>query len=183
MKRKGPQKHSTETIQKAIAKYEGGARLSVIARELGLRKSTVKYWLDNATKFLGEESGQNPVAMRIQNRLARESWDIIFAALKSLKGKLDQASVRDLVAVVSELFDRRAQIGALTDRQAAPERFLEKSEEVRITVQKFLQRKAGGPDPLPSDLGGAPVEPLQTETSSAQPEGGDAAQGEGNGAT
>src|SRR5258708_14325573 len=65
MKRKGPQKHSTETIQKAIAKYEGGARLSVIARELGLRKSTVKYWRDNATKFLREEAGQHPETIRI----------------------------------------------------------------------------------------------------------------------
>jgi len=183
MKRKGPQKHSTETIQKAIAKYEGGARLSAIARELGIRKSTVKYWLDNATRFMAEDSGRNPVATRIQNRLARETWDIIFAALKTLKGKLDQASVRDLVAVISELFDRQAQFGALSDRQALPERLLEKSEEVRITVQKFLQRKASGPESAASDLADAPVEPLQTDTTGAGSGSGDAAQGEGNGAT
>lgn len=185
MKRKGPQRHATEKIQQAIAKYEGGAKLSDIAREFGVRKSTAKYWLDNATKFMGEDSGKNPVTARIQNRLTRETWDIIFAALKTLKGKLEQAPVRDLVAVIKELFDRQAQFGALNQRTSVPpEKVLEKSEEVRITVQKFLQKRDGdAPTPVETSLSGEPPEPLQTETTALPdaPAGPD--QGEANGAS
>ena len=145
MKRKGPQKHSTEVIQRAIAMYEGGARLSAIARELAVEKTTVKYWLDNASKFLPEEGrSQSPVAARIHTRLTRETWDIIFAALKVLRGKLADASVRDLIYAISELFDRQAQFGALTGKGRVPEKVMEKSEEVRITVEKFLQKQAAG---------------------------------------
>ncbi len=184
MKRKGPQKTPTEVIQKAIARYESGTKLSVIARELGKRRSTVKYWLDNATRFAAQdqESETDPIMARIQNRLTRQSWDIIFAALKTLKGKLEQASVRDLVAVVSELFDRQSQFGALAGSRTAPDRVMEKSEEVRITVQKYLKRQAGEGEPI-RDLGAAPLEHLQTETNAGGPPSLDEKQGEGNGAT
>ena len=175
MKRKGPQKYSSETIQSAITKYEGGARLSAIARELGVTKTTVKYWLDNATKFLPDEPGKNPVAARIQNRLTREVWDIIFTSLKHMKRKLEEASVRDLVSVVSELFDRQAQFGVLSARNGVPEKVFEKSEEVRITVQKFLQKKSSveTTEPLKESLGGGP--PEQNDEPAAVPEIGDVA--------
>lgn len=179
MKRKGPQKHSTEVIQSAIAKYEGGARLSAIARELGVEKTTVKYWLDNASKFLPEDRKQSPVAARIHTRLTRETWDIIFAALKVLRGKLADASVRDLVAVISELFDRQAQFGALTGKGRIPENVMEKSEEVRITVEKFLQKQAagseksrqGGPAPERSEEPSAAAQVIDVETEKPEANG------------
>ncbi len=155
MKRKGPQRYPTEMIQAAVARLESGGRLADIARELNVPKNTVKYWLDHANKHLPENSKATPIATRIHNRLTRETWDIIFAALKTLRGKLAEATVRDLVAVISELFDRQAQFGALSGKSAIPEKVLEKSEEVRITVQKFLQKRSveapksslGGPAP------------------------------------
>lgn len=180
MKRKGPQKHSTEVIQSAISKFESGARLSAIAKELGVPKNTVKHWLDNASKFL-PESESHPVATRIHSRLARETWDIIFAALKTLKGKLPEASVRDLVAVISELFDRQAQFGALTGKGRVPERVVEKSEEVRIRVETFLKKRTSGEDPK-SSLGGAPVERSDAPAAAAEPIDVKPEPAEGNGA-
>lgn len=185
MKRKGAQKHPTEVIQKAIAKYEGGARLSTIARDLGIRKSTVKYWLDNATKFMGEGSHENPVTARIQKRLTTEVWDIIFAALKVLKGKLEQTSVSDLVDVISELFDRQAQFGALAARAPMPEKVMEKSQEIRIMVQQYLQKKQPQPtsEPEEKNLSAAPLEQLKSPNDAPASGEEPAADGEGNGAT
>jgi transposase-like protein len=185
MKRKGPQKHSTETIQSAIVKFQNGARLTDIAKELDVEKSTVKYWLDNASRFLAEGSAPNPVASRLQSRLVHETWDLIFLAIKTIKkSKLDDASLRDLVYLLSELFDRQNQFAAIAGRTAVPERVIEASEEVRITVKQFLQKR--GPvdaDPSKGGLGAAPVE--QSSESPVQPEAAAVVDAEtgGNGAT
>ncbi|MCX5784574.1 MAG: hypothetical protein NTX59_02700 [Elusimicrobia bacterium] len=174
MKRKGPQKHSNETIHTAITKFEGGARLSAIARELGVEKSTVKYWLDNAARFMPDKQGPNPAAARIQTRLTREAWDIIFLALKEIKRKLSEATIRDLVSVMGELFDRQAQFGMLTGRNAVPERVLEKSEELRITVRQFLHNKSAGEKASAEGLGVEPVkQPGAQEPPEAQTEPGE----------
>jgi len=152
MKRKGPQKHSNEVIKAAIAKFEGGARLSAISRELGVVKSTVKYWLDNANRFIPESHG-SPTTSRIQTRLTREAWDIIFLVLKEIKRKLPEASVRDLVAVMGELFDRQAQFGKAMGGDTVPEKILERSEELQVTVRRYLQGKeAGGAIPTAESL-------------------------------
>lgn len=142
MKRKGPKRHSTEIIQSAITKFEGGAKLATIAKELNVNKSTIKYWLDNATKFLPESSEKNPIISRAGQRLVRESWDIVFASLKELKGKLSEMPGKDLVLVISELLDLQSRFGTISGKNSAPGKVLEKSEELRITVQKYLQNKA-----------------------------------------
>ena len=184
MIRKGPQRYSTETIEQAITKYESGVRLSVIARELGVQKSTVKYWLDNATKHLREKSPGSPVVARIQKRFHAQAWDVMFAALKKLKGKLDEASARDLSTVIRELFDLQAQAGALTDRDALPDKSMEKSEEIKITVQKFLQKREASISEVPkSGLADSPVEHLQEDTTEALPSPGPVTLEEANGAT
>lgn len=185
MKRKGAQKHPTEVIQQAIAKYEGGARLSAIARDLGIRKSTVKYWLDNATKFMGEGSHENPVTARIQKRLTSEVWDIIFAALKILKGKLEQTTARDLIDVISELFDRQAQFGALAARAPMPEKVMEKSQEIRIMVQQYLQKKQPQATSEPSEksLSAAPLEQTKSPDAAPAAQAIPGAESEGNGGT
>lgn len=159
MKRKGPQRHSNETIQSAITMYEGGAKLSAIARKLEVEKSTVKYWLDNASKFL-PESGSNPVVARIGQRATRESWDLIFAALKQIKRKLSEGNIRDLMLVVSELFDLQARMGTLTGKHSVPVNAVEKSEEVRITVQRYLKQRSQG-ETVKTNLSGEPVEQIQ----------------------
>jgi transposase-like protein len=181
MKRKGPQKHSTEVIQAAITKYEGGARLSAIARELKVEKTTVKYWLDNASKFLPEDRKQSPVAARIHTRLTREVWDFIFAALKAARGKLDETPMRDLMVSIKTLYEMQAQFGALTGRGRVPEKVLEKSEEVRITVEKFLQKRDAGK--AKSSLGGPAVQRPEEPAAAAQIIDVEADGAEGNGAT
>jgi transposase-like protein len=148
VKHVGPQKYSKELIRKAIERLEAGARLTAIARELNVPKNTVKYWLDHSNKYLGEDAGHSAVAVRIQGKLTKETWDIIFLALKELRKKLESASARDLVQVISELFDRQAQFGALTTKKAIPERVIESSEEVRITVQKYLEKRQSAPTPV-----------------------------------
>lgn len=159
MKRKGPQRHSNETIQSAIAMYEGGAKLSAIARKLEVEKSTVKYWLDNASKFL-PEAGSNPVVARIGQRATRESWDLIFAALKQIKKKLPEGNIRDLMLVVSDLFDLQARMGTLTGKHSVPAEAVEKSEEVRITVQRYLQKRTES-EGVKTSLSAEPVEQIQ----------------------
>ncbi|MBI4063483.1 MAG: transposase [Elusimicrobia bacterium] len=181
MKRKGPQKYSKETIQSAIVKLESGARLTDIARELGVPKNTVKYWLDHANKHLPEDRGQSIVAARLQKRLTRETWDIIFASLKVLKEKLSEATVRDLVAVISELFDRQAQFGSLAAR-AIPEKMFEKSEELRITVQSYLKKKSTAQESETSQSD-ATLESNKEQNAGAQPVAAEDGKSGANGAT
>ena len=64
-----------------------------------------------------------------------------------------------------------------------PEKVFEKSEEVRITVQKYLKkREGGGEEVVEASLGPAPVEQLQNETTSAPPAASDALETPANGA-
>jgi transposase-like protein len=179
--KKGPQKHSTEVIQSAIAKYEGGARLSAIARELNVEKSTVKYWLDNANRFM-PESTTSPITSRIQARLTKEAWDLIFMSLKEIKKKLPDANIRDLVALMGALFDRQAQFGKAFGSNVVPDKILERSEELQVTVRRYLQEKeAGRTTPPIESLGENAVQRIEDqETTEAvitpaepEPEGND----------
>lgn len=182
MNRKGPQKHPKEMVQAAIAKFEGGARLSAIAREFGVTKSTVKYWLDNASKFVAEGQSKNVLGDRLRTRLTRESWDIIFASLKEIRRKIGDATIRDLVTVIGELFDRQAQFGALTSRAAVPGRVVEASEELRITVRKYLEKK-GEAEPSKEGQGAGAVEPPKADAPPIDAEIVGGEEGGANGAT
>jgi len=179
--KKGPQKHSTEVIQSAITKFENGARLSSIARELGIEKTTVKYWLDNATKFMPDSPG-SPIATRIQSRLTKEAWDIIFMALKEIKRKLPEASMRDLIALLGELFEKQGQFGKTMGNNAVPEKILERSEELQVTVKRFLASKGTGENTPPVEslnvepvqrIEGQDVSEAQITPTDTKPEGSD----------
>ena len=134
-------RHPNEMIKMAITKYENGAKLAAIARELKVSKTTVKYWLDNASKFIPDSDNKNPIVSRLGQRLVRESWDIVFSSLKELKSKLAEMSGRDLVVVISELLDLQSRFGSMAGKNTVPDRVIEKSEEVRITVQKYLEKQ------------------------------------------
>ena len=177
--KKGPTKHSKEVIQSAISKFENGARLSAIARELGVEKTTVKYWLDHASRFAAESAG-SPVTSRIQSRLTKEAWDLIFMSLKEIKRKLPEANIKDLVSLLGELFDRQAQFGKALGSNAVPEKVLERSEELQVTVKRFLAGKAdsGSSESLSAD---SPQQVPSQEVTEAEiapeeqkPEGNDA---------
>lgn len=139
--RKKPPKYPTEVIQSAITKYENGARLTTIAKEFKVNKSTVKYWLDNAAKFINNPDDKDPITSRMGSRLSRESWEIIFAALKQLKIKLPEMEGKDLVFTIGRLLDLQTIFSNMTGRIKVPESVIEKSEEIKLTVQKYLEKK------------------------------------------
>lgn len=168
MNRKGPLKYPQEMIQSAIARMEGGAKLSSLARELGVAKTTLQYWLDHANRYVAEEKNDTSVASRIKGRMSREVWDIIFSSLRILKGKLSEASPRDLVQIVSELFDRQAQFGVLNGRNRVPDKVIEVSEEVKITVQRFLEKQETPSKKMDGDV--IDVSPTETGLSAATPD-------------
>lgn len=135
------QRHPKKVIQSAIMKYEAGAKLSALAREYKVNKSTLKYWLDNAPKFIGGDEYKSPIVSRLGDRLSRESWEIVFSALKELKEKLFEMPGRDLVFLISELLDLQSRFGVMGSNNMVPEKVIAKSEEVRITVQRYLQKQ------------------------------------------
>lgn len=122
-------------------KFEAGAKLSALAREFKVNKSTIKYWLDNAPKFMGDDDEKSPIISRLGERLSRESWDIVFNALKELKDKLIEMSGRDLVFLIRELLELQLRFGVIANNNTVPEKVIEKSEEVRITVQRYLEKQ------------------------------------------
>ena len=138
--KKGPLKHSKDVIQSAITKFANGGKLSAIARELGVEKTTVKYWLDHANRFI-TDSQDNPIATRMQTRLTKESWDIMFMTLKEIKRKLPDATIKDLIALLGELYTREAQFGRGLASNPVPEKIIERSEELQVTVKRFLAGK------------------------------------------
>jgi hypothetical protein len=122
---------------------EAGASLTAISKELGIPKTTVKYWLDNAHRYLSRHPGKIPMSNlpAIKSRLEWLGWDILVMSYRALKSKLRDAPVRDLVYVISEIFDRQAQIGALTGEVKIPDRVIQVSEETRVTVREYLDKK------------------------------------------
>lgn len=134
-------RHPNNVIHAAIMKYENGAKLAAIARELKVSKTTVKYWLDNASKFIPGVENKTPLNSRLGQRLTSESWDIVLKSLKELKNKISEMSGRDLVVVISELLDLQSRFGTIAGKNAVPDKVIEKSEEVRITVQRYLEKQ------------------------------------------
>jgi len=179
--RPNAQKYPVEVIQSAIQKFEGGARLTNIARELGVSKTTVKYWLDHANKFLGDGTAESPIATRIQKRLTRETWDIIFAALKVLRKKLPDAGPKDLVQIIGELFDRQSRFGSIGSRNEVPAKVIEASEEIKVSVQKYL-RKQESTEMVKEDLATTTPEQTSTHAEPAHVVGENGEQEEANGA-
>lgn len=141
---KGPQRYSKETIQSAIQKLEDGASLSAIAREIGIPKTTIKYWIDNANKFLGDEHGDNlnSKVSRVQNQILDYGWRLLFKLYKRIQTKMPDAAFRDLVYAASELQGRLTQIRTLHGSVSGETpSVMEVSEETKVTVRTFLEKK------------------------------------------
>ncbi|MCG3204346.1 MAG: hypothetical protein KCHDKBKB_01061 [Elusimicrobia bacterium] len=162
---KGPQRYSKEIIQSAIQKLEDGGSLSAIARDMGLPKTTVKYWIDNANKFLadgGVNEGLNTKVARVQNQILDYGWRLLFRLYKKIQGKMDDASFRDLVYGASELQSRLTQIRTLHGSIPDSSSMMEVSEETKVTVRTFLEKKKAkensAPDGENIDLATAPVD-------------------------
>lgn len=175
--KKGPQRHPTEVIQKAIARFQAGEKLSTIARDLGIEKSTVHYWLQNMEKFAGNSNTGVGVS-RAQTRFSKQASDILYMTLIEIKKKLPEASLKDLVNLMEVFMDRQTHFTKTTGTPIPP-RILERSEEVSVTVKRYLASQTTATDtPPPDNLSEEGVqqvecqEPAEAEIAASEPEQG-----------
>jgi transposase-like protein len=148
MSNKTLQRYPREVIQGAILKVEDGASLTTIANELGVSKSTVSYWLTNASKFLGKEFERdlNPKIGRIQHQVIEYGWKLYFSLIKKINATKDTASFRDLVYGASELQNRLLQLKPLQIHgpKVSSTTEVEVSEKRKMTFRNFMEKQKGG---------------------------------------
>lgn len=186
--KRGPQKYPKDLIRSAIKKREEGASLTSIAKDMGIAKTTVKYWLDNPSKFLAETSFESPneKVSRVQGQILDYTWRYAFHLCKKLQEKEDDASFRDIVFGINQLVDvlGRVQVGGSHHPVTPP--VLEVSEETSITIRRFLEKKKemeSAPESEPEIiLGGEPAFSRPGEGASAEAEAGEASTSTENGA-
>lgn len=145
MSNKTLQRYPREIIQDAILKVEDGASLTAIAKELGVAKSTVSYWLTNASKFMGKdfERDLNPKIAQIQQRAIEYGWKLYFSLIKKINATKDSASFRDLVYGASELQNRLLQLKPLQihGSKVSTTTEVEVSEKRRMTFRNFMEKQ------------------------------------------
>jgi len=142
--KRGPQRYSKELIRSAIKKREDGGSLSGIAKEMGLPKTTVKYWLDNPHKFLSDRADRLTPEGRMnlwQSRILDYGWKYIHHLCKTLTKKEENASFREIVLGIRELSSVLGQIQIVGGHDPATAAIVEVSEQTSITYRRFLERK------------------------------------------
>jgi hypothetical protein len=179
--KRGPQRYSKEVIRSAIKKREDGGTLSGIAKEMGLPKTTVKYWLDNPHKFLSDRTDRLTPDGRIvlwQSKILDYGWKYVHHLCKTLTKKEENASFREIMTGIKDLSLVLGQIQIVGGHEPATATIVEVSEQTSITYRRFLDKKKemesagkGGnndlssepPDPRPGaaeTAGEASAEPL-----------------------
>lgn len=163
--RRGLQRYSKDFMQTAIQKLDNGMTLSDLARELGLSKSTLKYWADHREKFLGDGKSLQSAATKNHGKYLRESWRLRFKTLKAIEGQIDGASLQNLIKLLTELREGQTQIGPLpgNGKPGMAQAVVEKRAEISLTVSEFLSKKLKG------DLSAAPPEPTPGAAESPTP--------------
>lgn len=152
--RRGLQRYSKDFMQTAIQKLDNGMTLSDLARELGLSKSTLKYWADHRDKFLGDGKSLKSAANKNHEKYLRETWRLRFKTLKAIEGQIEGASLQNLIKLLTELREGQTQIGPLpAGKPGVAQAVVEKKAEISLTVSEFLSKKLEG------DLSVAPPEP------------------------
>ncbi len=178
--KRGPQKYPKELIRSAIKKREEGASLTSIAKDMGIAKTTVKYWLDNPSKFLAETSFESPTEKitRVQGQILDYTWRYAFHLCKKLQEKENDATFRDIVFGINQLVDvlGRVQVGGGHHPVTSP--VVEVSEETSVTIRRFLEKKKEMESP-PIDetetiLGGEPPFSRPDEGAAAEAEASEA---------
>lgn len=140
-------RYPLEFIRGFIQLVHGGISLSDASRQKGIRKSTGKYWLDNADKFLPK--GDKSVAVagnRLQDRYLRETWKLRFKALKAAEQKLketDAITLKDIVALLAELREGGTQpalVGSGETLGQLSAEYTEKHAKIKMDVSNFLKK-------------------------------------------
>lgn len=162
--KRGPQKYPKELIRSAIKKREDGASLSGIAKEMGLPKTTVKYWLDNPHKFLAEKTDRLTAEGRTnlwQTKILDHGWKYVHHLCKTLSKKEENASFREIIFGIKELSSVLGQIQIVGGHEPAAAAIVEVSEQTSITYRKFLAKKKeleAGVGSGKDDLAAAPLD-------------------------
>lgn len=142
--KRGPQRYSKELIRSAIKKREDGGSLSGIAKEMGLPKTTVKYWLDNPHKFLSDRTDRLTPEGRVvlfQSKLLDYGWKYVFHLTKTLAKKEDNASFREIMYGIEKLAAVLGQIQIVGGHEPSTATMVEISEQTSITYRRFLEKK------------------------------------------
>lgn len=92
MRRRGPQKHATAKIAKAIMQHEAGTPLAEVARQHGVSKSVVKYWIDHAEKFVPEvvHAKRAPAVAKLLRRGELMGWRKFVQLISLSKKAIDE---------------------------------------------------------------------------------------------
>ena len=179
MGHKGPQKHAPEVIQAAIAKADAGVKLSDIAREFNVTKSTVKYWLDHPGNYPTANNAGTPKAQRI---CAEGFWLVLGEAAARLRKNMPETWEGNL-KILTELAPHIQSIRALDSRSASVQsRVVEVSEEIAVKVKNFLKSRTSK-EATETDLGSPPPEQTEKLRAEALPLGSGAINEEANRAT
>lgn len=177
MPKQAVEQYPREVKQETIKKIQEGGRgmLTSVAKELGVPKTTVKYWLDNADRILGVDEAdgfsRHPTVMKLQKVILEHGWKLYFKIIKRLNTKLEEASFRDLVYGASELQNRLMELKPLNGlAHVSSTTEVQVSEERKVTVKRFLEKQQerlgienaekialseASPEPASGSVGGA----------------------------
>ena len=148
MPKQAAEQYPREVKQETIKKVQEGGRgiLTAVAKELGVPKTTIKYWLDNADKILGSDEAdgftQHPTVMKIQKQIVEHGWKLYFKIIKRLNTQLEEASFRDLIYGASELQNKLMELKPLNGlARVSTTTEVQVSEERKVTVRRFLEKQ------------------------------------------
>ena len=139
MKRGGSQRYPKDMIRSAVERLERGEGLTAVGKSFGVPKNTVKYWSDNAAKFLTEGSGKSASAM--QTRVANVRWNLLMKTYRKIGNLLDEAPLKELIDLLGKLQSDLPLLTVASPGGKVPSRVVEMREETRLTVREFLAKK------------------------------------------
>lgn len=124
MKRKTQARHKAEEIDKAVARVQAGEPLSNVAKELGVSKSLVSYWIEHADRLVPSKTAAVPASPKATLRTRKfieQCATTIALAFERLKAELRKDApkgVKDLGLMIAVLYDKQTQAAQRLEGQA-----------------------------------------------------------------
>ena len=115
MKRKAQARHKPDEVKRAVARIQGGESLSAVAKDLGVSKSLVAYWIEHADRLLpstGSSALTSPKNALRTRKFIEQCLATIALAFECLKAELKKDSpkgVKDLGLLIAVLYDKKTQ--------------------------------------------------------------------------
>lgn len=148
MKRRGPSKHPLAKITAAIMKHQAGTSISQIAKEAGVNKSLVKYWLDHADRYIPDvvPSKRVPAVSKLLKRGELAGWKRFLHFIAIPKKDIDAMEPLERIEALTKLKDILMGISGRTgmSEDNAAEAVVEVERSARFIVKNWSKMKAGG---------------------------------------